>query len=163
MHVKNSPEFLTHKQNLETIYSTGNSINGPITSAIDINSCPGNEFIAMASANGELRAKVVIVKLAYSAYVKLIFSDNNKSIIVFTMKNMINGMNIVTIEFKFSNRSSPWLAKIQNTARDKNQICKSVINSVAFSFKLSFSINFVIWAATNGIMMTITREYASCE
>lgn len=49
------------------MYRTGSSINGPITSAMAISSRPGNELIAMASANGELRASVVIVKLAYSS------------------------------------------------------------------------------------------------
>ena len=39
---------------------------GKIISKNEINSCPGNEFIAIASAKGELRARVVIVKLAYS-------------------------------------------------------------------------------------------------
>lgn len=48
----------------DTPYKTGNSINGPITSPININSLPGNEFTAIASANGEFRAKVVIVRLA---------------------------------------------------------------------------------------------------
>ena len=61
----------------------------------------------MASANGELRANVVIVRLAYSEYVKLIFSDSNRSITVLTMKNMINGTNKVAMEFRFSNNSSP--------------------------------------------------------
>jgi hypothetical protein len=63
---KNSPEFLIHKQNLETIYSIGSSISGPITSAIAISSWLGNELIAIAKANGELRASVVMVSLAYS-------------------------------------------------------------------------------------------------
>ena len=65
--VKNSPDFLIHKANLETMYNTGNSIKGPITSAIAINSLWGNEVIAIASANGELRASVVMVRLAYSS------------------------------------------------------------------------------------------------
>ena len=46
------------------MYSTGSSISGPITSAIAINSLLGNELMAMANANGELRANVVRVKLA---------------------------------------------------------------------------------------------------
>ena len=46
------------------MYNTGNSISGPITNAIAINSLCGNELIAIASANGELRANVVNVKLA---------------------------------------------------------------------------------------------------
>lgn len=66
MQTKNSPEFLIIKQNFEMIYSTGNSIKGPIINPIAINACPGKEFIAIASANGELRANVVIVRLAYS-------------------------------------------------------------------------------------------------
>ena len=66
MHTKNNPESLTHKQNFETIYSTGSSINGPITRAMAISSWPGKDVIAMASASGELRARVVIVRLAYS-------------------------------------------------------------------------------------------------
>ena len=107
MQIKNSPEFLTHKQNFETIYSTGNSIKGPIISPIAINSCPGKEFIAIASANGELRANVVIVRLAYSGYVKLIFSDNNKSIMTLTPKKMINGINIEIMEFRLSNNMEP--------------------------------------------------------
>lgn len=74
---------------------------------MDINSCPGNEFIAMASASGELRASVVIVKLAYSEYVKLIFSDNNRSKTVLTMKNRIKGINRTAMEFKLSNNKSP--------------------------------------------------------
>ena len=60
--------------------------------------------MAIASASGELRARVVIVRLAYSWYVKLIFSDTSKSIIAFAQKKMINGINIVTIEFKFENK-----------------------------------------------------------
>lgn len=107
MQTKNSPLFLTHKQNFDTIYKTGNSINGPITKAIEINSCPGNELIAIASANGELRASVVIVRLAYSEYVKFIFSLKSKSMMVFAVKNMINGMNIIITELKLSSKSSP--------------------------------------------------------
>ena len=38
------------------MYNTGSSISGPITSAIAMSSCAGNEFIAIASASGELRA-----------------------------------------------------------------------------------------------------------
>ena len=49
------------------MYKTGSSINGPITSAMAISSRPGNELIAIARANGEFRASVVIVKLAYSS------------------------------------------------------------------------------------------------
>ena len=93
--------------NLETRYKTGNSIRGPITSAIAINSRPGKELTAMASANGELRARVVIVRLAYSSYVKLICCDNNKSMIVFVAKNAVNGMNIVKTEFRLSKRIVP--------------------------------------------------------
>ena len=74
---------------------------------MDISSWPGNEFMAIASASGELRARVVIVRLAYSEYVKLTFSDTNRSIIAFAQKKMINGINIVTIEFKFENNKSP--------------------------------------------------------
>ena len=48
---------------LDTIYKTGNSINGPTTNAIAINSLFGKDFIAIASASGELRANVVRVKL----------------------------------------------------------------------------------------------------
>ena len=111
-----------YNTNLDTIYKTGSSINGPITSASAINPRSGNELIAMASANGELRASVVMVKLAYSSYVKLIFSDSNKSIIVFVIKNMINGMNIVKIELKFLNNNSPVLLNIAKTANAKNRI-----------------------------------------
>ena len=111
-----------YNTNLETIYKTGSSINGPITSAIAINSRPGNELIAMASANGELRASVVMVRLAYSSYVKLIFSDSNKSIIVFVIKKIINGMNIVKTEFKFLNNNSPVLLNIAKTANARNMI-----------------------------------------
>ena len=100
----------------------GSSIRGPITSAMDINSCPGKELIAMAKANGEFRANVVIVRLAYSEYVKLIFSDTSKSITVFVMKNMINGTNIFTTESRFANNCPPCDANMQNTARDKNTI-----------------------------------------
>ena len=87
-----------------------------------INSLPGNELIAIARANGELRASVVIVKLAYSSYVKLIFSLNNKSIIVFTIKKIISGINIVKTEFKFLNSKFPSLLNIANTARAKKTI-----------------------------------------
>lgn len=69
LQTKNNSEFLIQKQNFEMIYSTGSSINGPITSAIEISSWPGKELIAIASARGELRASVVIVRLAYSEYV----------------------------------------------------------------------------------------------
>ena len=72
-----------------------------------INSWPGKELIAIANASGELRASVVIVKLAYSGYVKFIFSDINKSTMTLTVKNMINGMNIVIIESKFENNNDP--------------------------------------------------------
>ena len=85
----------------------GNSISGPITSAMAISSRPGKELIAMAKAKGELRASVVIVRLAYSSYVKLICWDNNKSIIVFMAKKTINGMKIVKTVFKLSKRSFP--------------------------------------------------------
>ena len=111
-----------YSTNLETRYKTGSSINGPITSAMAISSRPGNEFIAIARANGELRASVVIVRLAYSSYVKLIFSDNSKSMMVFAVKNMISGMNIVKTEFKLSNNSSPVLLNIAKTANAKNII-----------------------------------------
>lgn len=111
-----------YSTNLETRYKTGSSIKGPITSAIAINSRPGKELIAIASANGELRASVVIVRLAYSSYVKLIFSDNSKSMIVFDMKNMISGINIVKTEFKLSNNNSPLLLNIAKTANAKNII-----------------------------------------
>ena len=144
MQTKNILEFLIHRQNFETIYSTGNSINGPITSAIDINSCPGNEFIAIANANGELRANVVMVKLAYSEYVKLIFSDNNKSIIALATKNIMSGINIVITESKFANNNFPWLANMQKTASDKNHICKLLNKSFAFSFKFGFNMNLII-------------------
>ena len=76
--------------------------------------------------------------------------------------NMINGINIFTTEFRFENNSSPWLANMQNTARDKNQIWRELNKLLAFSFKLLFNINFVIWAAINGITITINSEYASC-
>lgn len=49
---------------LETIYNVGNSIKGPITSTMAINSLCGNDVIATASASGLLRARVVMVKLA---------------------------------------------------------------------------------------------------
>ena len=111
-----------YRANLETRYKTGSSINGPITSAMAISSRPGNELIAIARANGELRAKVVIVRLAYSSYVKFIFSDSSKSIIMFTAKNMINGTNIVKTESKFSNNSPPLLLNIAKTANAKNII-----------------------------------------
>ena len=57
----------------EIIYNAGSSIKGPITRAIDINSCDGKEFIAIASAKGELRASVVMVRLTYSGYVNNFF------------------------------------------------------------------------------------------
>lgn len=144
------------------IYSIGSSISGPITSAIDISSCPGNDVIAIASANGELRASVVIVRLAYSGYVKLIFSDTSKSIMVLARKNMINGMNIVMIEFRLPNNNSPWLANMQNTAADKNQISSELKMPLAFLFKSSFKANLTIWLAMNGNAMTVNMEYASC-
>ena len=106
----------------EIIYNAGSSIKGPITRAIDINSCDGKEFIAIASAKGELRASVVMVRLTYSGYVNLIFLDKNKSITVFTAKKIINGMNMIIIEFRFSNNNFPCPAKIQNTASDKKHI-----------------------------------------
>ena len=86
-----------------------------------ISSLPGNEFTAIASANGELRAKVVIVRLAYSSYVKLIFSDNNKSIIVFETKNIINGMNIVKTESRLSNTNSPLAVEYGKYRKCKEQ------------------------------------------
>ena len=163
MQTKNNPEFLTHKQNFEMIYSTGSSIRGPITSAIEISSWPGKEFIAIASARGELRASVVIVRLAYSEYVKLIFSDISKSIIALTAKNMVNGMNIVIIELRLLNNNVPGLANMQNMASVKNHICSELKRLPAFLFKLSFSINLTICAAMNGITIIIISEYSSCE
>ena len=127
----------------------------------DLNSLPGNEFIAIASASGELRASVVIVKLAYSLYVKLIFWDTNKSISRVIVKKRINGINITIIVFTFSNNSSPLLANIQKTAKDKNNIWKFENELIILSFILPSSKNFVIWAATNGITITIKSEYAS--
>ena len=53
------------------------------------------------------------------------------------MKNIINGMNMVITESRFPNNNSPWLAKMQNTARDKNQICSGRIRMKDYSFKLS--------------------------
>ena len=111
-----------YSANLETRYKIGSSINGPITSAIAISSRPGNELIAIARANGELRANVVMVKLAYSSYVKFIFSDNSKSMIVLAAKNIINGMKIVKTESKLLNNNSPLLLNIANTANAKNII-----------------------------------------
>lgn len=143
---------------METIYKTGSSIKGPITSAIDISSCPGKEFIAMANANGEFLANVVMVRLAYSEYVKLIFSDNNKSIIVFIMKNMINGMKISSTESKFTNNCFPWLANMQNTASDKNHISNDEKRFTALSVKSGFKSNFVTVARINGITITIKIE-----
>lgn len=144
--------------NLETIYKTGNSIKGPITSAMAIKSCPGNELIAMASANGELRASVVIVKLAYSSYVKLICSLNNKSIIVFVAKKIINGMNNIKSEFKLDNNKFPSLLKIAKTAKPKNIILYFEKKFIAVSFKFSLKINLVICAKINGITITIKME-----
>lgn len=46
------------------MYKTGNSIKGPITKVIAINSLFGNEFMAIAKASGEFLASVVKVKLA---------------------------------------------------------------------------------------------------
>ena len=158
MQVKNSPEFLIHKQNLETIYNVGSSINGPITNAIDISSCPGKELIAIARANGEFRARVVMVRLAYSEYVKLIFSDIIRLMVILTTKKTINGTNIITIESTFSNNNFPWLAKMQNTASDKNQISNLENKSFAFLFKFSFNMIFVIAAAMNGMTITINKE-----
>ena len=143
---------------METIYKTGNSINGPITRAIAINSWFGDEFIAIASASGELRASVVIVRMAYSEYVKFIFSDSNRSIIVFAIKNIINGMNIEITEFKLSNKRLPWLENIQKTAIDKNQISKDEMVPVTFSFIVSFKRNLVICTPTKGITITINIE-----
>ena len=74
---------------------------------------------------------------------------------------MINGINILITEFKLPNNNFPWLAKIQNTASDRNQICSDVNKSVAFCFNSVFNINLTICAATNGITITINREYAS--
>ena len=105
--MKNSPEFLIIKTNFETIYKTGNSINCPITSEIISSSEFGKELTAIASAKGELRASVVMVRLAYSSYVKLIFSESNRSIIVFVEKNIIRGMNIFKTEFKLFNNINP--------------------------------------------------------
>ena len=107
LHVKNSPEFLTHRQNFDTMYSTGSSIKGPITNAMAISSWPGKELIAMASASGEFRASVVIVRLAYSGYVKLIFSDTKRSMMTLMLKNMIKGMKIVTTDSMLVKSSSP--------------------------------------------------------
>ena len=158
MQTKNSPEFLTHNANLETIYKIGNSINGPITNAMEISSCPGNELIAIASAKGELRAKVVMVRLAYSEYVKLIFSHSNKSRMTFVAKKRISGMKIAITEFKFVNSKFPWLEKIQNTASAKKQISKFPNKSTTLLFKFVFNVYFVIWEAMNGIAMTIISE-----
>lgn len=156
--MKNSPESLTHNANLDTMYRIGNSINGPITSAMDISSCPGKEFIAIANANGELRASVVIVRLAYSAYVKWIFSDKSKSIMAFAPKKIIRGRKIVIIELRLANKSSPWLANMQKTASDKSQICDFENNSVTFSAWVLLIINLVSWDAMKGITITINIE-----
>lgn len=56
--------FFIFSNIFDTMYSTGNSIRGPITSAIAISSLCGNELIAIARASGELRASVVNVRLA---------------------------------------------------------------------------------------------------
>ena len=128
-----------------------------------ISSWPGNEFIAIASANGEFRARVVIVRLAYSEYVKLIFSAKSKSIIVFALKNKINGMNIVITEFRFSSNNLPWLANMQNTASAKNRISKLLNNPIIFSLVSFLNNNFVICAKTKGITITVKIEYPNCE
>ena len=107
LQTKNSPESLIHNVDLETIYKIGSSISGPITRAIEINSCPGNEFIAIARANGEFLASVVMVRLAYSEYVKLIFSEIKRSIIALAVKKMIRGMNIVTTVLRLSRSTFP--------------------------------------------------------
>ena len=125
---------------------------------MDTNSWFWNEIIAIANANGEFRANVVIVKLTYSGYVKFIFLDINKSTREFTIKNMINGRNIVIKKFRFSNNSFPWLENMQKTASDKNQISKSEIIFIALSFNDVLKTNFVICAVINGIMIIIKIE-----
>lgn len=47
--------------------SMGNSMSGPITNASAINGSPENAVTAMASAMGEFRAMVVMVRLTESA------------------------------------------------------------------------------------------------
>lgn len=139
--------------------SIGNSIKGPTTSAIAINSCAGKEVIAIAKASGELRANVVIVKLAYSSYVKLIFSDNNKSIIALVAKNITRGTKITTIESKFVNNSFPSLEKMQKTASDRKSNSNFENRSVTFSFILSFNKFLVNNEIINGITITNINDF----
>ena len=112
----------------------------------------------MASANGELRASVVIVRLAYSSYVKWICSLNNKSMRVVAIKKIINGINIVKTEFKCPNNWFPWLLNIANTASAKNTIWYFE-KKLVISFNLLFKINLVICADKKGITITIINEY----
>lgn len=97
-------------------------MSGAITRAIEISSWPAKEFMAIARANGELRARVVIVRLAYSGYVKLIFSHINKSIMALVAKKIASGINIFTRASRFLNSKSPCDANMQNTARAKKYV-----------------------------------------
>lgn len=72
---------------------------------------------------------------------------------------MINGANILSIEFRLANNNFPWLAKIQNIARDRKKISRFANKWHAFSFKSLSKINFVICAAVKGITIIINMEY----
>ena len=102
--------------------------------------------------------EILLPDSSMAKYVKFIFSDSNRSIIVFAIKNIINGMNIEITEFKLSNKRLPWLENIQKTAIDKNQISKDEMVPVTFSFIVSFKRNLVICAPTKGITITINID-----
>ena len=59
------PFFLISNKTCETKASTGNSINGPITSASAIRGSSGKAVTAIASATGEFLANVVSLDLLY--------------------------------------------------------------------------------------------------
>lgn len=68
----------------------------------------------------KIKAKKKLMK--FLSHRHWIFSDNNKSIIVFVAKNAISGINIFKRESRLSNNNSPSLLKIEKTASAKNTI-----------------------------------------
>ena len=60
------PFFLISNKTCDTQASTGNSINGPITSASAIRGSSGKAVTAIASATGEFLANVVKLRLTVS-------------------------------------------------------------------------------------------------
>src|SRR5699024_10416122 len=96
------PWFFINNKIWLIIAKIGNSSNGPTTNVRAINGSSGKAVIAIANAIGEFLAKVVILKLALSAYLNFMKSTILSSIMKFIIKNKRIGIVIFHSKSKFS-------------------------------------------------------------